>query len=282
MIRSDRICCVLLLTAWPATAGAGSFVVLNRSANNSLVRVSSDGHLIGTLAVKVGGYGLTKDSAGNYIIAAVSSLLRVTPSGGVSTIATAPRGSQWMRVVQDHEGVFVVADNQRHAVWRISADGQSVAKLANYSEASPIMEDVSIVLDESGNYLVIEEIHGTHLWRVTPAGQVTPVPLRGVNIATGGVMIDEGDGNYLIGSYRDHAVFRLSKAGDVTRFAELELNKTSLTGMARNLETGEIVATLNFAQSLMRISADGRTVSRLAKEPSYLSYPTAILYESGE
>jgi hypothetical protein len=278
----DRICCVLLLAAWPATAVAGSYVVLNRSAKNSLVRVSSDGNLISTIAVKAGGYGLAKDTAGNYIIAAVSSLLRVTPSGSVSTIATAPRGSQWMRVVQDPEGVFLAVDNQQHAIWRISADGQSVAKLANYAEASPIMEDVSIVLDESGNYLVIEELLGTHLWRVTPGGEVTPVPLRGINIATGGVIIDESDGNYLIGSYRDNAVFRLSRAGDVTKFAELKLDKTALTGMARNPETGEIVATLNFAQSLIRISADGRTVSRLAKDPSYLSFPTAILFESGK
>ena len=282
MIRSDRICCVLLLTAWPATSAPGSFVVLNRSANNSLVRVSSDGHWISTIAVKVGGYGLTKDRDGNYIIAAVSSLLRVTPSGSVTTIATAPRGSQWMHVVQDHDGVFVVADNQQHAVWRISADGQSVVKLVNYAEASPIMEDVSIVLDESGNYLVIEEIHGTHLWRVTPAGQITPVPLRGINIATGGVIIDESDGNYLIGSYRDHTVFRLSRAGDVTKFAELEAGALTLTGMARNRETGEIVVTLSFAHSLIRISGDGRTVRRLANDPSYLSYPTAILFESGE
>jgi hypothetical protein len=238
----DRICCVLLLAAWPATAVAGSYVVLNRSAKNSLVRVSSDGNLISTIAVKAGGYGLAKDTAGNYIIAAVSSLLRVTPSGSVSTIATAPRGSQWMRVVQDPEGVFLAVDNQQHAIWRISADGQSVAKLANYAEASPIMEDVSIVLDESGNYLVIEELLGTHLWRVTPGGEVTPVPLRGINIATGGVIIDESDGNYLIGSYRDNAVFRLSRAGDVTKFAELKLDKMALTGMARNPETGEIVA----------------------------------------
>ena len=92
--RLDPICCAVLLATWPATAAAGSFVVLNYSANNSLVRVSSDGQLISTIAVNVGGFGLTKDRAGNYLIAAVRSLLRVTPSGSVSTIATAPRGSR--------------------------------------------------------------------------------------------------------------------------------------------------------------------------------------------
>jgi hypothetical protein len=281
VIPLERICCVLL-AALPATATAGSFVVLNRSAENSLVRVSSDGHLISIIAAKAGGYGLTKDSAGDYIIAAVSSLLRVTRLGSVSVIAKAPLGSQWMYVVQDHEGVFVVADNQQHAIWRISADGQSVAKLANYSVSPPQMEDVSIVFDESGDYLVMtEKVHGAYFWRITPSGQVTPVPLRGANIKAGGFIIDANDGSYLIGSNTDHAVFRLSQAGDVTKFAELKLDKTALTGIARNSESGEIVATLNFAQSLIRISADGRTVSRLAKDSSYLSYPTAILYESG-
>ena len=281
MSHLDRICCVLLV-AWSATAAAGSFVVLNRSAENSLVRVSSDGRLINMIAAKAGGYGLTKDSAGDYIVAAVSSLLRVTPSGRVSTIATAPRGSQWMHVLQDHEGFFVVVDNEQHAVWRISADGQSVTNLANYSVSPPQMEDVSIVFDESGNYLVMtERVYGAYLWRITQSGQVTPVPLRGKNITAGGFMIDARHGDYLIGSNTDHAVFRLNKAGDVTKFAEIELGKTALTGMAQNSETGEIVGTLNFAQSLIRISADGRTVSRLVKDPSYLSYPTAILYESG-
>jgi uncharacterized protein YjiK len=280
MIHLGRICCVLL-AAWPAAAAAGSFVVLNRSAENSLVRVSSDGHLISIIAAKAGGRGLTKDSAGDYIVAAVSSLLRVTPSGSVTTIATAPRGSQWVYVVQDHDGVFVVADNEQHALWRISADGQSVAKLANYSVSPPQMEDVSIVFDQSGNYLVMtEKVYGAYLWRITQSGQVTPTPMRGKNITAGGFMIDATNGDYLIGSNTDRAVFRLSKAGDVTKFAELELNKTALTGMAQNSETGEIVGTLNFAQSLIRISADGRTVSRLVKDPSYLSYPTAILYES--
>jgi hypothetical protein len=249
--RLDSICCIVLLATWPATAEAGSFVVLNYSANNSLVRVSSDGHLIGTIAANVGGFGLTKDRADNYIIAAVRSLLRVTPSGSVSTIATAPRGSQWLSVVQDAEGAFAVADNEQHAVWRISPDGRSVAKLASYPVAAPELEGVNILLDESGNYLVIEENHGTHLWRITPAGQITPLPLHGVNIATGGEIVDEGDGNYLVGSMWDHAVFRLNKAGDVTKFAELNADEVNLTGMARNSETGEIVLTFNFAKSLV-------------------------------
>jgi len=277
--KLDRICCVALLATWPATATAGSFVVLNRSANNSLVRVSTDGRLISTIAVNVGGYGLTKDNAGNYIVAAVWSLLRVTPSGSVSTIATAPPGSQWMRVVQDSEGAFVVADNQQHAVWRISADGYS-SKLANYPVAAPVLEASSIVLDESGNYLLIEENNGTHLWLITPTGQVTPVPLSGVNIANGGVIIDDGDGNYFVGSQKDHAVFRLSRTGEVMKFAELKIAEANLTAMARNRDTGEIVVTFNFAHSLFRISGDGATVSRLATDPSYLSYPTAVLFES--
>lgn len=281
MIHLKRICCVLL-AAWPGTAADGTFVVLNRTAENSLVRVSPEGHWIGTIAEKAGGNGLTKDSAGDYIIAAVSSLLRVTRSGSVSIIAKAPLGSQWMNVVQDHDGFFVVADNKQHAIWRLSADGQSVAKLASYFVSPPQMEDVGIVFDESGNYLVMtEKVYGAYFWRITPSGQVTPVRLRGAKITAGGFIVDANDGSYLIGSNTDHAVFRLSKAGDVTKFAELQLDKTALTGIARNSKSGEIIGTLNFAQCLIRISADGRTVSRLAKDSNYLRFPNAILYEPG-
>jgi hypothetical protein len=140
-----------------------------------------------------------------------------------------------MHVAQDHDGCFVVADNGQHALWRISADGQSVGKLANDSVSPPQMEDVSIVFDESGNYSVMtEKVYGGYLWRITRSGQVMPVPPRGRNITAGRFTIDASNGNYLIGSNTDHAVFRLNKAG-----------------------------------------------GRLVKDPSYLSYPTAILYESG-
>jgi DNA-binding beta-propeller fold protein YncE len=272
--------CILPLPVCQAIAADVSYVVLNRSDHNSLVRVSADGRSISTIAEHAGGYGLARDSAGNYIVAAVSSLLRVTPSGEVSTIVKAPRDSAWMCVVPDNEGAFVVVDNRQHAVWRLSADGRSIAKIANYSGNSEHWEDCGIILDESGNYLVLEDNRGTRLWRIIPSGPVMPVPLHGAIMASAGHIIADGEGSYFVASHRDHAVFRMNRAGDVTKLTDLDVAEKNLTGLARNPDTGEIVVTVNFAQSLIRISADGHTVSRLATDPSYLSYPTAVLSES--
>ena len=274
------ICCILPLVA--CSANSASYVVLNRSDNNSLVRVSTDGHSISKIAERAGGYSLVKDNAGNYIVAAVSSLLRVTPSGNVTMIAKASRTSQWICVVQDSEGVFVVVDNKQHAVWRVSEDGRSVAKVAKYAEDSPRMEDVGIILDESGDYLVMEDNHGSRFWRIKPSGEVIPVLLHGIKMASVGHIIAEGDGSYLVGSYRDDVVFRMNRAGEVTKFSDVDGNGRNMISLARNPDTGEVVGTLNSAQSLIRISADGLTVRRLATDPIYLNYPTAVLFESGK
>ena len=80
------------LLAWQVAISAAAdhtFVVLNRSEQNSLVRVAPDGGFIATIANGAGGVGITKDSSGDYIVAAVHSLLRVTSTGNVTAIAKA-------------------------------------------------------------------------------------------------------------------------------------------------------------------------------------------------
>jgi streptogramin lyase len=150
-------CAAGFVLAWPSIAGDVSYVVLDRDAAGDLVRVTDDGRLQKTIARGVGGHGLTVDKGGDYILARVSSLVRVTPLGIVSTIAVCPTGSQWMAVAVDSSGNYIVGDNQQHAIWRISADGARVERVAAYPVRShPEMEDMGVMVDDTGNYLVIE------------------------------------------------------------------------------------------------------------------------------
>jgi len=127
----------------------------------------------------------------------------------------------------------------------------------------------------------MEDIDDSRLWRITPKGEVAPIPLHGVRMSTAGHIIASGDGNYLIGSGGDHAVFRMTPAGEITKFADLS-GYRNLTGLVRNPQTGEVVGTLNFDKALIRISADGQGVGALVTDARYLQYPTAVLAESEE
>ena len=120
------------MMASSSLAGSVSYVVLHRSVCPSLERVSDDGRVRTTIAVDAGGYGMTVDQQGNYIVAAVSSLLRVTASGSVNKIAATPIGSQWLCVAVDFGGNYIVGDNRRHSIWRVSPDGTTVEIVATY------------------------------------------------------------------------------------------------------------------------------------------------------
>jgi streptogramin lyase len=272
-----RGCVALFAMAWPSVAGNVSYVVLHKDGPDSLVRISADGQSRTTIATGAGGYGLAVDEHGDYIVAAVSSLLRVTSSGVVGKIAATPSGSQWMSVAVDPRGNYIVGDNQRHSIWRVSPDGQTVERVAAYPvRNNDELEDVAVIPDGAGDYLVMEDNSFTaHLWRVSPVGLVTPIPLHGDRMISGSPIIANGDGTYLVGSYREGAIFRVTSTGEVKKFASV--SGRNLTGLARNPETGELVATFNFDPALRKISADGSSVTEFTD----LGYAHAILAESG-
>ena len=278
MLRMLLLSCAAgFVLAWPSIAGDVSYVVLGTYPSGDLVRVAVDGRVQKTIASGVGGYGLTVDKRGDYIVARVSSLVRVTPSGVVSTIASCSTGSQWLAVAVDSSGNYIVGDNQRHAIWRVSEDGARVDRVAAYPVRSPHeMEDIGVMVDDAGNYLVIEgNGFAGHVWTVTPHGDVKPVSLHGAAMRSGGAIIRDGAGAYLAMSLRDHAVFRITPTGDVAKFASID--GQNLTGLARNPETGELVLTANFEQSLRKVSADGFSVTTFAD----FGFASAILAEIG-
>jgi sugar lactone lactonase YvrE len=276
----------VLVAAWvaawvpsaPLHAGDISYVVLNRSDVNSLVRVSEDGKSITTIAHGVGGYGLAVDENGDYIIAASTRLLRVRRSGSVETIALAPDGSHWLAVAIDPQGNLMLTDNVQHAVWRVSGKNGSVVKVVDYPVTHPINRESSgIVPDGAGGYLLIEENNATtELFRITSTGEIGAILLRGVKIPRGGAIVPDGSGGYLVGSPHN-LLFRLSEAGEVKGFAQVPGRNP--TGLARNPQTGEILVTLNQNFSLARVSADGAKVELFAVDRVRLPNPTAIVAE---
>src|SRR5947209_1218528 len=102
-------------------AAVPSYVVLQDSDHDSLIRLSVDGKKVSTIANGAGGVGLAVDAGGNYIVGAKSALLKVTPAGVVSTIANAPGDSEWTAAaVDDSNGSYIVVDGNQPILWRIS------------------------------------------------------------------------------------------------------------------------------------------------------------------
>lgn len=288
---------LLLLSAAPIATGSVSYVVVQDSDQDSLIRISGDGKSVTTIASGAAGVSLAVDRAGNYVVAARSALLRVTRSGVVTTIATAPEGAEWITVAADLQGNLIVADALQPVLWRVSEDGHSVVRFVEYPEALPPgLSEIGLVIDESGDYLLLRigDDSTPHFYRVTPAGSVSRIPLRGavstttrrfrpvpgvVNAVAGGTLIPDGAGIYLFldkGCARN--VFRLSTTGMVSRFANFSDESCHQGGLARNPETGEIVI-MNLG-GMLQASADGATTSVLCRDPK-IRLPKAVIAESG-
>ncbi len=191
------------------------YVVLNASGGG-LVSVAGDGSAVVSSAA-VNGIDLAQDAGGNAVVATGTTLVRVTPYvGSTTTIATAPSGSSWVAVAVDGSGNFIVGDNLLHGIWRISPDGASQVFVTVY----PILnstrsEDIRILVDVHGNYIVAEDggpaVGIVSLFSITPAGTVTTLTLsprapEGVN----GMTFDQ-NGNYMLldqyqlAQFPDHA-----------------------------------------------------------------------------
>jgi sugar lactone lactonase YvrE len=280
---------LLALLACLASACASvesySFVILNRSSSNSLVRYDAHGQFVATIANGAGGVSFAKDRNGNYIVAAVGSLLRVTPAGTVTTIAKAPARSQWIYVLQEPEGSFLVADNVRHAIWRVSDDGQTTIQLLDYPAPSPnVMENASIAPDRQGSYLLLEENGGARLFRFTPTGTITPIQLNRSMRFCWGLATEEPESYLTIQPYvpvaeetRGTAFLRVAPTGELT---ELARSTARPNAAIRDPETSEFIAISNYQHKLMRISTDGRAVITLANDQTHLPFPEAILTDA--
>jgi hypothetical protein len=278
-----RVLTLLACFAADIAAANYSFVVLNHASFYSLVRISPEGKYISTIANGFAGEGLAKDPEGNYLVTTVTALLRVTPSGGVSRIATAPAGSHWLKVIGAPDGSSIVTDNVQHALWRVSKDGQTITKIANYPVPNyHEWESTSVAIDGQGNYKLLEDNHReSRLYKINPEGAVTEIPLSSTFPWALGLIGDGPDG-YLAAVGKGDGIIRITNAGEVKELATFVPGHMYITGIARDPVTGEILATVTREHAILRISADGRTATTLTSSATYIKDPLAILAEIGQ
>jgi hypothetical protein len=276
----------LFLTTFPSLAASRSYVVLQDSETDSLISISADGRIVKTIANHAAGVDLAVGRDGNYIVAARSKLLRVTPGGAVSTIAEAPPDSSWTAIALDTLGNIIAADGTEPAVWRVSADGHSIAKVATYHDIRYPKDhprEMALVIDDSGDYLLLARWNGRFgatscLLRVTPAGALTETPVP--TLLGPMKMVPDGSGGFLVtDNMKEEAVFRFRQGGvPVPLTHGFRQPGHRWSGLARDTETGDVLFLdyLDGGGAVFRAAGDSSPVSRWV---TGLTRPRAILFE---
>lgn len=285
----------------PGIAGP-SYVVLQDTDESSLVRVSADGRVVVKIADHAAGLGLAQDENGDYVVGARSRLLRVTKTGEISIIATAPAGAEWTAVAIDpRDGSFVVADGKQPALWRISADGRSVLKIASFQDINYAGGDRkgAVVVDSSGNAFLLTEgdprregsrrIARAHLFRVSPRGEMSEILLNGPDLRCASAMISDGGRGFLVLPCTAGRVMHLTEDGNLSDFAELpsagqspDSAHETYAGLVRSIRGDGVLVVLPFRASLVHTD-EGITPRELpANWRFHLSFPVAIIAESQE
>jgi hypothetical protein len=273
---------LVINSTWPsACAQSISYVALNGNDLTGLVSIPSDGGPNKVISSMVSGADMVLDSGGNFILAeAEGPLQRVTSGGIITTIASPPSGSSWVAVAIDASGNFILGDNEQHVIWRVPASGSPLTKVVSYAVGwTAAMEDIRIVLDIHGNYIVAEDNvafgspSALHLFSVSPAGAITPIALSGPDIPTGvSGLIPDGSGNYLLGDYTKRSIYRVSSSGVAMVFAHNDaVLCCNISGLARNPATGELVIAVNSSHKLLRVSPDGHTITTITTDATTLS-----------
>jgi sugar lactone lactonase YvrE len=260
-----------------------------------LVRVSADGKSVTTIANGAAGVALAVDTAGNYVVAAKTALLRVTPRGVVTVIAKAPEDAEWVSVAVDLSGSLIVADGKQPAVWRVSSDGKSTRKVEYDNFVRPLGGgSASVVAEASGDCLLLidgwNHLVGSvaRVYRISPADVVTETPVLGERTRLPAALVPDGTGQYYYVNKQPFpggpgsqvvTILRLTAGGLVTKFAEIAYGGPGEVGMARNPQTGGLVVSEEFPGRLLSISADASTVTTLAAYGK-LTAPTAVVVDS--
>jgi len=240
----------------PAMADRVTYYALGRFS--SIFKIPSDGSATATISNPYGGSGLALDNLGNFIVAN-GPLVQVTPSGTATVIANATGLSQFVDVALDAGGIYIVADNGQHQVLRISASTHAITPVAFYPASPTELEDSYVRVDGSGNYIVAEDNGSVlHVFRITPNGTVTTIPLTGTIPTRVGGMTFDASGNYVITDYNLGAIDIITPSGTLTTlFQNDTLAGAEILGVVRDPGTGDFIVAGRLSNSLYSVAPDG-------------------------
>jgi hypothetical protein len=244
----------------------GETAILNRISlwTSLVVSLPASGGSPTILSKNFGGTGFAIDSASNYIIATGDALMKVTPSGTSSLIATAPTGSQFIDVTIDGSGNYIVSDNQKHQILRLTTTSNrtTITAVGTYPVGTTNeLEDSWVRVDGNGNYIIVEDNVWTNdptrlirVYVMTPEGTISTPSLSALMPHGACGLTFDAYGNYVVAS--PQAIYTVTPGGVVSTLVS-NANFGQLGGVVFQANTGSIIFADRHKNVLYSASTNG-------------------------
>jgi len=159
--------------------GMTSLVILQDSADNSLLRISFGSATVERIASGVPGVAFLKDKSGDFFVLSRHSLIRVALDGTKTALVQDYPDSDWSAFVQLEDGSFVVADRFKNQLHRIGKNGD-VSVFAVIPDATKASMFCELMLS-GGNLLLFRlgDDEALRLFEISQTGEVKNIKLTG-------------------------------------------------------------------------------------------------------
>jgi hypothetical protein len=250
------------------------------SPSGSVIKMAANGSGASTLAsISPPPAGIAVNMSGTaYVVQPCGkSVSKVTAAGSVSTVLSGSPLHTPVAIAVDSNENLIVGDNTTDSIFRINPANNSIVEVAKLQPSPVNFQDIAIVVDDAGNYIVGNDDVGgivgiSQILKITPAGAVTIIFSGSTIHSITGIAIDSG-GNYIVSDFRQSAVFRVTPAGIVSVIAAGPSLCCNLVGLAQDPVSGKFISTLNFGDKVLAISPG--TVSTVFSG-SPLRYPNGV------
>jgi sugar lactone lactonase YvrE len=231
--------------------------------------------------------GVAVDRHGNVYVgfAPTGELLKLTPAGTQSIVATLPVGGGFTAgLAVDGRGNVYAAlasfDPATHGVWRVRPDGSS----ARLAALPPTTLPNALAFDRRGKLFVSDSLGGA-IWRIPPGGDAElwaqdELLLGRVDLPIGanGLAFRRDDlyvANTAFGRIVRIPIEEDGSAGDPETFVQDE-RLFAVDGIAFDV-AGRLYAVTGPLDTLVRVSRDGE-ISTLATEADGLDFPASLAF----
>jgi uncharacterized protein (TIGR03437 family) len=213
-----------------------------------------------------------RDSSGNFVIAAGSVLVSMTPAGTSTIIPTGNGEYDFVSVAIDASGNYIVAENNADQLLRIPPGGGTPVVIASYG----LSYDNVVRVDSNGNYIVAyddgSDAATASILRITPGGTVSNLESSGNWPSTVGGLTFDALGNYVLTDWYNAQVFTITPSGLGSFLYGGEALSEPL-GITRDNLTGNFLIADNGNDVLYQLSPNGSTITQVAS----LSNPIGVI-----
>jgi hypothetical protein len=222
------------------------------------------------------------DSLGNLFVtvpcASPPEILKITPSGNISTIFSGLPIRNPVGITFDANGNLIVADNVTDSLFRIILDTGAIAEFAKLPNPSPInLQDFQIALDASGDIIVASDDDGgifgvSTILRVTEAGSISTI-YRGTDIQSISGLVIDPFGNFIVTDFRQQKIFKVTSEGSVSTIVSSNLLGFNMSGIVLD-HSENFAVTVNFGKTILSVTPNGTIGTILSGSP--LTFPGGI------